>query len=262
MIDYDLHIHTEYCGHATGMTVQAILRQVERLRLKTIAITDHIYRPDDYAVIEKIRADVADHGPDIRVLIGAEIDVDGNYVDGRLVTDRLDGLDIVIAGFHYVPTVGNYPRCPQDNTLSDEQFMEYWISSLLGIVSNPRVDVLAHPARLLAAAMDLDVHFEDVLCVFEKAAALSAKNQIAWEINELTGSRLSPYWLSQWHRIFEIALNADVKIVYGSDAHTPEAIGVHKCTDTILAKLPKNCLSGPEEILTVKNTRDTKGKNY
>ncbi|MHC4290750.1 MAG: PHP domain-containing protein, partial [Planctomycetota bacterium] len=42
MIDYDLHIHTEYCGHAAGMTVAAVLRRVEELGLKTIAITDHI----------------------------------------------------------------------------------------------------------------------------------------------------------------------------------------------------------------------------
>ncbi|MHC4386737.1 MAG: PHP domain-containing protein, partial [Planctomycetota bacterium] len=90
MIDYDLHIHTEYCGHAAGMTVAAVLRRVEELGLKTIAITDHIYRPDGHAVIEKIRADVSKYGPDFNVIIGAEIDVDGNYADGRLVTETLD----------------------------------------------------------------------------------------------------------------------------------------------------------------------------
>ncbi len=249
MIDYDLHIHTEYCGHAVGMTVAAVLRRVEELGLKTIAITDHIYRPDGHAVIEKIRADVSKYGPDFNVIIGAEIDVDGNYADGRLVTETLDGLDVVIAGFHYVPTVGNYPHSPDDNSLDDDQFLEHWASSLLGIVSNSRVDVLAHPGRLLAATVDLDVHFEDALCVFEKAAVLSAKNKIAWELNELTGYRLLPQWLEQWYRIYEVAVDAGVKIIYGSDAHTPEAIGVHDCTDVILANLPKNCLAQPEEII-------------
>ncbi len=59
MLNYDLHIHTEYCRHAPGMTVAAVLRRVEGLGLKTIAITDHIYRPDGPAGIEKIRADVS-----------------------------------------------------------------------------------------------------------------------------------------------------------------------------------------------------------
>ncbi|MHC5154970.1 MAG: PHP domain-containing protein [Planctomycetota bacterium] len=141
MIDYDLHIHTEYCGHAPGMTVAAILQRAEELGLSAIAITDHIFKQAE-------------------VFIGAEVDVNPADADGRLVTDDLDGLDIVIAGFHYVPTVGNLPHGPQDNTLSDEVFMEVWASSLLGIVSNPKIHTLAHPGRLLAASVDLDVHLK------------------------------------------------------------------------------------------------------
>jgi hypothetical protein len=90
---------------------------------------------------------------------------------------------------------------------------------------------------------------EDALCVFEKAAALSAKNAIAWELNELSGYRLAPYWLDQWHRIYEIALAAGVKLVYGSDAHTPDSIGLHDKVDILLAKLPDDCLAWPEEII-------------
>ncbi|MHC4855378.1 MAG: PHP domain-containing protein [Planctomycetota bacterium] len=252
MIDYDLHIHTEYCGHATGMTVAAILERAEAMGLSSVAITDHIFSHDDHAVIQKIRADVAAYGPALKVYVGAEVDVDYEHTDGRFVTDTFEGLDLVIAGFHYVPTVGNYPRSPQDNTLNADEFLQHWHDSLLGIVSNPNVDILAHPGRLLAAGVDLEVHFEDALCIFAEAAALSAQNNIAWEINEMTGCRLSPQWWGQWHRIYETALAEGVKLVYGSDAHTPEAIGTHEYVDRILAKLPKNCLARPEEILTLK----------
>ena len=127
--------------------------------------------------------------------------------------------------------------------------MEVWASSLLGIVSNPKIDTLAHPGRLLAASVDLGIHFEDALCVFEQAAAVSAQNRVAWELNELSGSRLAPYWRQQWWQIFEIALNAGVKLVYGSDAHTPDAIGTHSFVDSLLQKLPKGCLARPEEII-------------
>lgn len=249
MLNYDFHIHTEYCGHAPGMTVAAILERAEAVGLSTLAITDHIFKQADHEVIQKIRDDVAAYGPSIKVYIGAEVDVNAAYADGRLVSEDLDELDVVIAGFHYVPTVGNLPHGPQDNTLTAEVFMDAWASSLLGIVSNPKIHTLAHPGRLLAASMDLDVHFEDALCVFEKAATLSAKNDIAWELNELSGYRLAPYWLDQWHRIYQIALDAGVKLVYGSDAHTPEAIGKHDCIDIILEKLPKECLVNPADIL-------------
>jgi HisJ family histidinol phosphate phosphatase len=249
MIDYDLHVHTEYCGHAEGMTVETIVRQAEELGLSAIAITDHIFQHDNHAIIRRIREDVAACAPSLKVYVGAEVDVDPDHTDGRFVTDTFEGLDYVVAGFHYVPTVGNYPRCLEDNVLHDEEFLSHWRTSLLGIVSNPVVHTLAHPGRLLAASVDLDVHFEDALNVFAEAAELSMKNKIAWELNEMTGHRLSPQWLDQWHRIYEIALEAGVKIVYGSDAHMPEAIGTHDYTDMILDKLPADCLAGPEEII-------------
>jgi histidinol phosphatase-like PHP family hydrolase len=249
MIDYDLHIHTEYCGHAPSMTVEAILERAEAMGLSTLAITDHIFKQADHAIIQQIRDDVVAYAPSIKVYVGAEVDVNPDYADGRLVTEDLDGLDIVIAGFHYVPTVGNLPHGPQDNSLDDEVFMEVWASSLLGVVSNPKIHTLAHPGRLLAASMDLEVHFEDALCVFEKAAVLSAKNKIAWELNELSGYRLGPYWLDQWHRIYEIALSAGVKLVYGSDSHTLDTVGKHCFVDTLLQKLPKECLAKSEGII-------------
>jgi len=249
MIDYDLHIHTAYCGHAKGMTVPTILRRAEELGLSAIAITDHIFKPADHAIIQKIRAEVAAYEPELKVYVGAEVDVDSDYADGRLVTDAFEGLDYVIAGLHYVPTVGTYPRGPQDNTLSDEALMENWASSLLGVASNPNVHTLAHPGRLLATAVELETHFEDALCVFEKAAALSAQNNIAWELNELTGYRLGLYWQDQWQRVYQIALDAGVKLVYGSDAHAPECMGLHAFVESLLADLPKHCLARPEEVV-------------
>ena len=249
MINYDLHIHTEYCGHADGMTVAAICRRADRLGLAAIAITDHLFRHSDHAKIDKIRAEARACSPHCRVYIGAEVDVDADHTDGRLVTETFDDLDYVIAGFHYVPTVGNYPHGPQDNSLPGDAFMEVWQSSLLGIVSNSNIHTLAHPGRLLASAVDLDVYFDDALCVFEKAAKLSVKNNIAWEMNELTGYRLDEYWQQQWWRIYKIALDAGVKFVYGSDAHAPETIGMHNFVDLIRKKLPKHRLARPEEIV-------------
>jgi histidinol phosphatase-like PHP family hydrolase len=258
MIHYDFHIHTEYCGHAGGMRVKAIIRRAEELGLSSIAITDHIFESSDRSVIEQIRSDVNAAQSKLKVYVGAEVDVDADYADGRLVTDDFEGLDYVIAGFHYVPTVGHYPWSREDRRLDEKTFLEVWESSLLGIVSRPGIHTLAHPGRMLAACMDLEVYFEHGLCVFEKAAQLSAKNNIAWELNELTGHRLPPHWQEQWYRLYEIALNAGVKIVYGSDAHTPDSVGMCVFAEMVLQKLPNNCLSQPEVVITPKNTKSTK----
>ena len=249
MMNYDMHIHTEYCGHAYGTTVESICRRADELGLEAIAITDHVFDSTDLPVISQIRREVEACKPNCRVIIGAEVDVDGQYSDGRLVTEDLDGIEYVIAGFHYVPTVGNYPHCREDCTLSQTGFLKVWRSSLLGIVSNPAIDTLGHPGRMVAASVDLDVHFEDVLAVFAEAAELSVQNDTAWEINELTGCRISEYYRNQWHRIYQVGLDAGVKLVYGSDAHDASCIAIADFTKLILSNLPDRCLCKPDDLL-------------
>ena len=253
-IDYDLHIHTAYCGHAPGMTVEAICRQADESGLRLIAITDHIFEPADMEVIKQIRREVQALRPQCRVLVGAEIDVDWQCADGRLVTDELEGLDYVIAGFHYVPTMGHYPWSVSERRMDIERFLDLWEQSLMGIVSDRRIHTLAHPGRMLAACTNLDEYFDYGLAVLQKVAARSAQNSIAWELNELTGHRLPPFWQQQWYRLYEVALAAGVKVVFGSDAHTPDSVGLQTFAQRVLKQLPADALSDPEQILGCKQT--------
>lgn len=252
---YDFHIHTEYCGHAPGMTVEAICRRAEQLNLDTIAITDHIYDNESAVHIDKIRDDFSKVSCSVPVIIGAEVDVDSDFLDGRLASDLIDGLDYIIAGFHYVPTVGNYPWRPDHNALDQATFMRYWESTLLGIVSNPRVHTLAHPGRLLAAALGTKVNWQAAMEVFKKAAKLSAQNRIAWELNELTGTRLSAEFSAKWHEIYAIALDAGCKLIFGSDSHELESIAQAYFIESVLTKLPPNSLSTPQEFFEWKKQR-------
>jgi HisJ family histidinol phosphate phosphatase len=249
MMRYDFHIHTEYCGHAPGMTVEVICRRAEELNLETIAITDHIYDNASAGVIEKIRLDLKKAAPKLPVVIGAEVDVDSDFTDGRLAADILESVDYLIAGFHYVPTVGNYPWKPEHNSLDEPTFMRYWESTLLGVVSNPQINTLAHPGRLLAAGLGQKINWPMAIEVFKRAAKLSAKNRIAWELNELTGRRLPSEFQEKWHEIYAIALDAGVKLIFGSDSHEPELIAGAEFSESLLAKLPPNSLSTPQEIL-------------
>ena len=242
-INYDMHIHTEYCGHAPQMTIKALCARADKLGLETIAITDHIFAPEDIYIIDRIREELDHTEHRCRVIVGAEIDVDSRYDDGRLVTDETDGIDYLVAGFHYIPTVGNYPFCPDDCTLKPKQFLKHWRNALLGIVSNPQVNTLAHPARLAASAVAPDKYFAEFLTIFKEAAKISAQNNVTWEINELTGYRFGDRYIDLWPDIYKIAIEAGVKLTYGSDAHAPETIGLANFTCSLLEKLPPNCLA-------------------
>jgi predicted amidohydrolase YtcJ len=102
---------------------------------------------------------------------------------------------------------------------------------------------------MLAACTELDDYFDYGLAVFDKVALRSAQNNIAWELNELTGHRLPARWQDQWYRLYEVAIARGVKIIFGSDAHTPEDIAMQSFAQLVLDKLPKDCLSKPEDII-------------
>lgn len=248
MINYDMHIHTEYCGHAEGMVVSEIIDTAERNGLDTIAITDHIFSPSSIERIERIRAEAGRVQSKCKVIIGAEIDVDPMHTDGRFVIEQIEKYDYVLAGLHYVPTVGNYAHSPEDASIDPEEIFSHWRTTLLGIVSNKAVTALAHPGRMIGTAVRLEDYFEDMLSVYEEAANLSAENNVAWELNELTANRLTESWQSQWYKIYEIALDHGVKIIYGSDAHSLGCIGLQEFAGRVLAKLPEGALSRPEDL--------------
>ncbi|HPS54237.1 MAG TPA: PHP domain-containing protein [Sedimentisphaerales bacterium] len=248
MITYDSHIHTAYCGHAEGMTTEAIIKQAQLKKLKTIIITDHVLNNDDLKKIDKIREEAASIKTSCNVIIGAEIDADGTRTDGKLVTDNLDNIDYVIGSIHYVPGVGNYPHSPEDCGLDPEELFKRWESTLLGVVSNPKVNTLAHPGRMIASILDFDSCFDDMLAVFSQAAKISAKNNIFWEINELNGDKLSDEYKLNWYKIYEAALDEGVGLIFGSDAHRIADIGKTTFTQKILRKLPADCLANPRDM--------------
>ncbi len=248
-INYDLHIHTEFCGHAKGTTVEKILQRADEIGLNAICIADHIYSPKEMSIPAKIKEQVnAAAKTKCRILVGAEIDVEGLYYDGRLVCPIPENLDYIIAGVHFIPGPGHYPWKIEDNTIGPDAFLERYHSTLIGILSNDKIDTLAHPGRMAATALDLDIYFAAVLDILRDVAPLAAKNKILWEINEHDKDKVPQPYHDKWHKVYEIGLEAGVGIVYGSDAHFTNEIGQSEFTLKILEKLPKGCLETPESL--------------
>ena len=240
MFNYDFHIHTELCGHAPGQTVEKILVRADELGLDTIAITDHIFTPADLGNIERIRVEVGKYKTSCRVIIGAEVDADRNFWDGRLGLDNRHGLDYIIGTIHYLPGTDVMPHCQPERPLSAEETFTRWRSMLLGLVANPLIDTLAHPAAMIANALPDDDFPQKVIDVFAEAAQISAASGIAWELNNLTGHKLTEAQKRQYHKILQFALDAGVPLVYCSDAHRPADIAGTSFVSTVIENLNGN----------------------
>ena len=74
--------------------------------------------------------------------------------------------------------------------------------------------------------------------------------RISWEVNNLTGDKLSSAQRQEYWKIIQLAVDADVCLVYGSDAHKIENIGGENFTSKVLAKLTKTNGINRREKLT------------
>ena len=135
---YDLHTHTKYLGCANEtMEVPAILAECKRLGVTTLAITDHLNRPEQIAQHVPISRDIAAAEVDLEVYFGVEL----NFMscDGPLAIDRQQmeecGFQLVVGGIH--------------ETFLDEydlaKIIDIQHRHHLAICENPLVDVLVHP---------------------------------------------------------------------------------------------------------------------
>lgn len=250
MIKYDLHTHTQYSGHSfDGSTVEMMLRRADELGLECLAITEHISRPSDSTLIEQIRADVSQVKTNCRIVVGAEIDIDAKFSDGRLVSEVPAGLPYVLAGFHFVPEVGTYVHEPADCPLPEEELFVRWRSTLLGAVTNKGINTLAHPARMIAMSVDWHTWFERTMVVFVEAARISAANNIAWEINEGDGVYKLPHYFDLLVELYKAAVIEGVKLVYGSDAHSLASLGHREYAMRVLEQVGTESFIGPEDII-------------
>lgn len=195
----DLHTHTTYSDGKS--TLEEMVEHAGELGYEYIAFTDHSpsqrvahgldldrleRKIEQIEQIRKRRGDLAPH-----ILIGTEVDI---LVNGKLdyPDDVLGRLDIVIAALHSL-----------FHHSSDEI-----TGRLLDALTNPHVDILAHPSgRLIGSREPLEMHFDRVV-----AAALKAR--AALEINA------SMYRLDLNDAMAKAAQEADVLLAIGSDAHS------------------------------------------
>lgn len=196
-----IHMHTTYTdGRASAAKMaEAALS----LGYSWIAITDHSQavtvaggmKPED-ALRQGMEIDELNAGfSNFRILKGIEVDI---LADGSLDFDDelLSGFDLVIAAVHSRFSMG------------EKEMTERIVQA----ISNPNVDILAHPTgRLLLAREPYAV---DMTAVIEAAAEF----RTAIEINAHP-QRLDLDW-----RLCKAAKECGVKIAISPDAHAPEAL--------------------------------------
>ena len=209
----DYHTHTAYT-HGTS-TVEENVAQAEILGLKEIAITEHSYKGYNHIVkgdLDKIRADINSikdkYKP--RILLGIEANLISTEGDIDISDEELEGLDLVVLGFHKFSKVGfkQFFKFVLPNLLRKrptQKQIERNTNAYIKAMDKHRVSILAH---LGYAGCAVDV---------VRLAKEAAKRNIYIELN---GKRIN-----FTKENLDAMLETNVMFVINSDAHSKLAVG-------------------------------------
>jgi HisJ family histidinol phosphate phosphatase len=232
---YDSHIHTVYSGHSHGsMTVQAILEEKVALGLKGIAITEHVFGPEDLSKIRQIACEIppSDEG----VVLGVEMDADASSLDGTLVAPT-EGIDWVVASFHKFPGTSIWWHDKSFRQIKDEKSIyDEWLAWVHRVITRARPDALGHLGVLICQLSMVKTFDGQVLSDFAGILQSCRKYGVAIELNEGTYRKISHSQRATYHRVFHLAKREKVKIVLGSDAHSLSEIGRYAWVGDIVRK--------------------------
>ena len=221
----DFHIHTylsECCSEKEIMVPSNIIDKAQRTGYHSIGFSDH-YWENGFECIRKLRRDLEELHPGIKVLVGCEADLldEGEMTITREEIEELELDYVILATNHFHLDIVRKP----DN-LSPKSAAAHWLKFLRYGIMSGIADIIPHPILNLHNALgDMNrvvdsVKDEEIMEVLEMAAA----REIAMDINPRLFE--NPLWKPEIQvRFYSLCKKAGVKIAPASDAHAIAEIG-------------------------------------
>lgn len=238
--DMDLHLHTALIGCANQtMSVPALLQRCEQEGIGSIAITDHLNRPDQLPTHFAIKQQLREYQGPVRITWGVEANVIDPQTGAISVSEAQveeAGFELVIAGPH-----ATYHTEPNARGIVDLQHR-----LMMAVVTNPLVDVLVHPwwfgrgefdNGVLAWMTTLQEWPEAQIRELGQAAR---ETGTAIEMNAdaiITNSYYGPAFQEDYKRVFAILLEEGARFTTASDAHDIGQVGCSRLAAGYLADI-------------------------
>jgi len=206
----DWHTHSTFSDGKN--TPEEMVKAAISMNLELIAITDHVNRKTDWLdeFSEEINRLKNKYKNQILILSGIEakaIDLKGN-IDARV--EFFDKIDIALGAIHRIPTTEGFMPKEQISKRKDEA-LTHWNKTILTLLKNPNVDIIAHPTNLLSLCQ-----ITVPSTMKKEIAGLAKEKDKAFESN-------IKYQVPD-KEFIELLKENNVSIVKGSDAHDIEEL--------------------------------------
>lgn len=237
----DCHVHTFYSKHAEG-TVDEVVRAALAKEISVITFTDHApFHVDslnrlleseiDRYFSEIERARTAYRGQ-ITILRGLELDfMPGATEYTERMLARYD-LDFAIGSIHYIPMAyGDQIKVWDLARLNDPAVLDRYFSTLVELLGCGLFDAVGHADTLLRGVPESIVkrYMEPLLPAFARyniAFELNASGLRKTTLDPIAGREVHGTWSYPSLSLIPLLIHAGATFTIGSDAHTPEDVGV------------------------------------
>ena len=211
--DHDYHVHCNYNDHsASDLTIKNVISRAEKLRLKVIALTEHVRRTSDWVprYLEEMKQEIAAASNNkLKVITGFEAKI---LKDGSIdCCEEYSREYFIVASFH---------------TIFAEK--RIWMEALKIAIQNPDVDVIGH----LAPEPTFDLNDDEL----SELASLTSSNHKIIELNAKY-HRPPPKWILKFKE-------HHVRFHLGSDAHSLDEIGNFSRISDLIALVQREPRSG------------------
>jgi len=232
MIDY--HVHTARCGHARGEMVDYV-RRARELSLKELGFADHLplltredptltMSMDELGEYVRMVETLKEEFPDIKIKTGIEAD----FLPGlEEETARLIGaydFDYVIGSIHFIDGWGfDDSRYIEGYKIYDvyELYAKYF-ALVEGAARSGLFDVIGHLDLIKKYNFKPDA---DITPLVKGAVAAIEEAGMCIEINT-AGLRKPVGEMYPGEEILTLCRETGVPVTLGSDAHSPEQVGM------------------------------------
>jgi len=251
LIDHDLHIHTTLstCCQDPMQTPQEIIRSCERLGLRTIGFTDHVwqnphlkpdawYAPQGPVRFNSLNSALAQIETPLRVLRGCEADTlaPGKYSITSQFAETLDYVILAANHFHMKRTVS------QPAEFTPAGVGKHMLLMFRSAVQSGFATIIPHVLipmgwiscydRAIAAISDTQL-----LDTFHLAAAAGVGIEITPSYLPPEGSTTEKWSIETPVRVLSLAKLAGCRFVFGSDAHSIDRLEQVKLLDYFVREL-------------------------
>ena len=241
----DYHVHTPYCGHAHGKTIQYI-EQAIKLGLTEIGFADHLgryylthvqrRRHWDWGMNERNIGRYISELLELRELYGDKIDIkiglEIDFIEGAdaLLQPFLDhfNFDFLLASIHCLPRFGWKHLADQSSKNEELIFREYFRVARAALKA-PQFSSLAHLDfiwRYLKWPKDNPLKLLEEEIAATVAAACSADTCLEINANGYIWSCTNvPEGADPYTILLSEIRDQQVPVTIGSDAHDPRMVG-------------------------------------